>query len=172
MKQDIRKLFKKEYTDNSYDLPSGHRKEFQKKLQPEHKNIAFGLLSRVAVIALVLIGTSFAIYNSQTQVIPDENKISQIDLIEEQYLKNIEFEWQEFISNTNDSTLIKRFDSKLKDLDKDYKKFTNQLKSNPDNTLVIQSLIENLQTRLELLEDIQTHIKILNSKPEDHEKML
>lgn len=172
MKQDIRKLFEKENSDFSCELPSGHRSEFQKNLQSRQKKFVFGFTSKIAAIALVLIGTAFGFYTTQTQVKTDETVTTQIDLIEKEYLKNIESEWQEFISVTNDTTLIRRFDSKLKDLDMDYNKLSNQLKSNPENTIIIQSLIENLQTRLELLEDIQSHIQILNSKPEDHENIL
>lgn len=173
MKQDIRKLFEKENLNSSQELPSGHRKEFQQKLRSSRqKKYAFSFLPKIAVMALVIMGTALGIYKFQTQKAYSETSISQIDLIEKQYLKSIESEWQEFISVTNDSTLIRRLDSKLKDLDKDYNKLSKQLKSNPENTTIIQSLIDNLQTRLELLEDIQIHIRILNSKPQDHESIL
>lgn len=172
MKQDIRKLFGEDNTKVPCELPSGHRKEFQNKLQSRQKKFVFGPVSRAAAIALVILGTTIGLYNTHNQVNTDKTTTSQINSIEKEYLKNIESEWQKFISVTNDSTLIRRFDSKLKDLDEDYNKLTEQLKSNPENTIIIESLIDNLQTRLEILEDIQTHIQILNSKPSDHGNIL
>lgn len=172
MKQDIRKLFEREDEDDFQELPSNHRKVFQMKLRKDKPELKSSFIFKVAVLALVLIGTTFGFYNSHTTISSGETILSQMDKIEKDYLKSIEKEWQDFTSATNDSILIKRFQNKLYDLSQDYNNLSNQLESNPDNTIIIQSLIDNLQTRLKLLEDIQNHIKLLNSKPDENEAIL
>ena len=172
MKQDIRQLFEEDEGNNLRELPANHRDQFLKKLRGNKTKVKPKFIFKVAISALLVIGTSIGINNSGNEIIKNDPLVSQMNSIEKQYMKSIEKEWIEFTSVTNDSTLIKRFKNKLEDLNKDYNHLSNQFKSNPDHTIIIQSLIDNLQTRLKLLEDIQNHIKILNSKLEDHETVL
>jgi hypothetical protein len=64
----------------------------------------------------------------------------------------------------NDEKLVDRFRNKLADLELDYQEITLQFKADRNNIEVIESLIENLKERLQLLKDIQEHINILNQK--------
>lgn len=172
MKQDIRKLFEDDNKQNLRELPENHRDQFLKKLRGNKPGVKPSLMFKVAISALLIIGTSIGIYNSGNEISQNDPLVSQMNSIEKQYLKSIDKEWRDFTSATDDSTLIKRFEFKLEDLNHDYNNLSKLLKSNPENTVIIQSLIENLQTRLKLLEDIQTHLKILNSKPNAHETVL
>ena len=78
-------------------------------------------------------------------------------------------EWQNFLELAKDENLIQRYKSKLEDLDTDYRLISEQFKHDTNNILVIQDLVNNLQTRLQLLKDIQQHIILLNQKNEQHE---
>ena len=67
---------------------------------------------------------------------------------------------------------MERFKVRLNELDKDYQEISSQFNQDSNNIAVIESLVENLQTRLKLLKDIQEHIKILNQNNEQNEKSI
>tara|TARA_R110002126_G_scaffold30602_1_gene99744 strand:+ start:1832 stop:2365 length:534 start_codon:yes stop_codon:yes gene_type:complete len=168
MERDIRDLFK-EKKDIKIELPKNHREEFFQKLhyvdkeRPKKKNVV--LLKIAAVIALVFCGTFFYFkdFSSIKKTAKTEIQV-QIELFENEYLTNINKEWESFIKVANDSVLVKKYKVKLKESVTDYKKITNQLKENPDNINVLESLINNLQRRLELIKNIKEHINELNQK--------
>jgi len=107
---------------------------------------------------------------------PEQNQVSpivaQVEAVEAAYLKDIETEWQSFVAIADDAILVERFRKKLKDLDADYQDISLQFKDDSNNILVIEALVENLQTRLQILKDIQKHINILNQNNEHHEKSI
>ena len=70
------------------------------------------------------------------------------------------------------TNVIYDFKEKLTDLDNDYQEISRSFKNDSNNILVIESLVENLQTRLQLLKDIQVHINILNQKTEQNENTI
>jgi hypothetical protein len=171
MKQDIRDLFKEE--DHLKSLPNNHRTEFLDKLNKhsKKKSSAFGWL-KIAAVLLIALTVGFSVFYDQ----PKENKVSpivaQIGAVEAKYLEDIEEEWENFVAIADDAFLVERFRKKLNQLDVDYQDISIQFKQDSNNILVIESLVENLQTRLQLLKDIQNHIKILNQKNEQHEKSI
>jgi len=171
MKQDIRDLFKVKEASGK-QLPDNHRQEFYDKLQtskPKLKSkLQSSFLLKVAAIVILFLAFTLVMYNTNEKVsnqIVDESPIEiQIDAIEKQYLASIDEEWQNFISITSDDTLVKRYKDKLVDLDSDYKEISQQFKADNNNIIVIEALVDNLKTRLQLLKDIQEHIKLLNQK--------
>lgn len=98
--------------------------------------------------------------------------IAQVEAVEAEYLREINTEWTNFVAIANDKVLVARFKKKLDELDKDYQLISKQFKSNASNIQVVEALVENLQTRLQILKDIQEHIKILNQKNEQNEKSI
>lgn len=176
MKQDIRGLFKKDDASGA-QLPDNHREEFYDKLKAS-QSIGESKLNTsyvLKVAAIVILGLAFTLvmYNSKENVsdqIVEESSIEiQIDGIEKQYLASIDEEWQNFISIANDDKLVKRYKEKLDDLDNDYSEISSQFKADNNNIIVIEALVDNLKTRLQLLKDIQEHIKLLNQKTEVYE---
>jgi hypothetical protein len=168
MKRDIRDLFKEE--DDFKSLLDNHRTEFFEKLkkQPEKKSTDFPWLKIVAVF-LVTLTVGFSLFFIK----PEDLKVSPIIAqVEAEYLKNIETEWQQFLTITNDTILIKRFEKKLNELDVNYKEIAIEFKGNTNNIIVIEALVDNLQTRLQILKDIQAHIKILNQNNEPYENTI
>ncbi|MBV7270548.1 hypothetical protein [Winogradskyella luteola] len=171
MKQDIRDLFKQ-----GEDLkipPVNHRVEFLDKLenQPKKKSNSFFWLRIAAIVVFALTVGISVFYNKPTE----ENvspMIAQIEAVEAEYLEDIEKEWKNFLSIANDEVLVARFKKKLDELDSDYKEISIQFKNDTNNILVIEALVDNLQTRLQILRDIQEHIKILNQKSEQYEKSI
>lgn len=162
MEKDIRKLFDSEDQVTIQKLPTNHRKDFLLKLQKQHKTRKQFYVLQIAASFLILFGLVITLYNVNSKNKNEFSMEKQMNIIEKQYLLDIEKEWQKFVSITDDTLLIKRFDKKLTDLNDDYEVLSKALESNPNNILIIEDLISNLQNRLELLQDIQMHIQLLN----------
>jgi len=170
MQQDIREFFKAE--EELKTLPENHRKDFLDKLnaQKDTKKVSY-LWLKIAAVAIVALTVGFSLfYNQPTEEISP--MIAQVEAVEDKYLKEINTEWENFIAIANDEVLIARFEKRLKALDDDYQIISEQFKNDSNNILVVEDLVENLQTRLQILKDIQEHIKILNQKSEQNEKSI
>ena len=176
MKQDIRHLFRDDDASGK-QLPDNHRQEFYGKLKASRprreSKINTSYLIRVAALIVVFLGLTFTIFktidNRSTQIVESSSMETQIEAIEKEYLASIDVEWQNFLAVANDQRLVSRYKDKLDDLDADYKEISKQFKTDTNNIFVIESLVENLQTRLQLLKDIQEHINVLNQKTEQYE---
>ena len=171
MKRDIRDLFKEE--DDFKSLPFNHRTEFLERLKKQPmKKSANSLWLKIAAVLLISLTVGLSIFydtSDETEVSPI---VAQIELVEAEYLKNIETEWRNFIAIAEDELLVERFRKKLKELDADYQEISLQFKEDSNNILVIEVLVDNLQNRLQILKDIQKHIKILNQNNEQHENTI
>jgi len=178
MEQDIRDLFKKE--EQLKTLPKNHKADFLEKLKTSKQHTKsksnYSLLYRIAAILVMGLIVGYGIFktNFNNSSLVEENALAQqIKTIETEYLANIDKEWQSFLILTKDEKLVKRFEKRLEDLDTDYKEISQQYKGATDDIFIIEILIENLQTRLQILKDIQKHIKILNQqKNEQYENTI
>lgn len=176
MKRDIRELFKTEDEVVKNKLPQNHRQEFLDKLKSNapNKSKKTNHLNwlKIAAVLVLLLTVGFGIFNTKNTEERPSPLIAQIESVEKEYLENIHAEWQKFIKLTDDENLVKRYEKRLTSLDNDYQEISNSFKNDPNNILVVESLITNLQTRLQLLKDIQEHIKILNQKNEHNENTI
>jgi len=179
MKQDLRELFKK--TDLSEKkLPINHKDEFilklTKKSFKKNRKRSFSYIANIAAFFLILCMVSYFFFyqnpSSKTEIVKKTNIETQLKQIEKEYLANINKEWNNFLVLSNDQNLIKRFEQKLKDLDLDYQEISLKYKKEPNNILIIENLIDNLSTRLQLLKDIQEHIKLLNKETHKNESII
>ncbi|WP_179319372.1 hypothetical protein [Winogradskyella helgolandensis] len=173
MKQDIRNLFNEE--DDLKTLPENHRIEFSERLkkQSQPKRSPYAWLSAAAILIIALtIGFNVMEMEAKPELNQVSPIIAQVEAVEAAYLKDIETEWQSFIAIADDAVLVERFRKKLKDLDSDYQAISLQFKEDSNNILVIEALVDNLQTRLQILKDIQKHINILNQKNEQNESTI
>ncbi len=176
MKQDIRDLFNEEEVINN-NLPKNHRIEFYDKLKASREKnkpkLKLNYVFRVAAIVVLFIGLTFLILNKtdhDSNQVANESVIeTQINAIEKQYLTDINEEWENFIAIAEDETLVKRYRIKLDNLSSDYQEISKRFKTDNNNISVIEALVENLQTRLQLLKDIQEHIKLINQNNEQYE---
>lgn len=170
MKQDIRKILKKRelYLNK---LPDSHREEFVAKLKSNQFKTSPKrqfTLYRVAAILTLMISLGYLTYKTtsfqNTEISKPPPIVAQIQTLEKEFLKNIEIEWRNFEAVAYDKKLVNRFEQRLSALDDDYQNLTIEFKKDPNNIHVIQNLIQNLQTRLQLLQDIKEHITILNKE--------
>jgi len=174
MEQDIRDFFENE--EMGKELPKSHRDEFLQKLEALKKDEKpkpnYGYLYRIAAALIVFVSVGYFALNGfdNTSESVTESPIEiQLKTVEKKYLASIHQEWQNFLSIAKDEKLIGRYKEKLKELDGDYQQISMEFKKDTNNTLIIEALIENLQTRLTLLKDIQDHINVLNQKNEQYE---
>lgn len=173
MQKDIRDLLKETHFP-AKKLPEKHREEFIQKLKASQKSRKKWLptVLKIAAAIALLFSSSYTIIheiNNKDEVLQQTALNKQLKEIEAQYLKAINREWNNFLTLTSDSLLINRYDKKLTELQTDYLDISEQYIQDTKNILVIEALIENLQTRLDLLKDIQEHIQLLNQQNEQHE---
>lgn len=176
MKQDIRELFKEDDSKGK-KLPENHREEFAEKLKKTkkapHKKRPYGIFLKIAASIVVLLSVSYYIYtnNNITEKRPTSLEL-QVQQIEQEYLQEIDNEWQNFLKITDDKKLITKYREKLDNLDTNYKTLSKSFKENPNNITILENLIKNLQTRLQLLKDIQKHINTLNTQEKTYETII
>ena len=166
MKQDLRKIVKsEEFSDENLHTVK-YREEFFEKLKSEKKykskNRIYENFRNIAAVLLIFFSVG---YFMVTQNNEKENSLSaQIEAIEKEYLSNIDKEWKSFLLLTKDDKLVKKYKKRLSDLNQEYLEISEQHKEDNNNIFIIEAIIENLQTRLQLLKDIQEHITILNTQ--------
>ena len=152
-------------------LPKAHRKDFIKKLDgvknSRNTKSSYYFL-KIAASVLLILFCGYFYQNKYSKPTKTALEI-QFEGIENEYLININKEWNAFIEVANDTILIRKYKDKLKESDTDYKKITTQLKELPNNINVLESLIDNLQRRLQLIKDIKEHINELNQKKTSNE---
>lgn len=170
MERDIRDLFSKDDFGEK-EIPKNHREDLIEKLgkyQPKKdRKRNYKVLKIVASFLLMI---TCAYFYENTISAPEKSSIEiKMESIEKDYLISIEKEWNSFIQVAKDSILIKKYEVKLKESNIDYQKITKQLTAFPNNINVLQSLIDNLQRRLQLIKDIKEHINELNQKNTSNE---
>lgn len=176
MKQDIRNLFRDEDVESvdvsRKQLPDNHRQEFYDQLKASRprrtSKINTSYLIKVAALITVFLALTITMFTTMdstpNQIVETSSMETQIEAIEKEYLASIDQEWKRFLVVANDEKLVERYKEKLDDLDTDYKEISLQFKADNTNILVIEALVDNLKTRLQLLKDIQEHINVLNQK--------
>ncbi|MEM5566995.1 hypothetical protein WNY78_17880 [Psychroserpens sp. AS72] len=181
MKQDIRDLFRDTDADSvdasGKQLLDNHRQEFYDQLKASRprreSKLNTNYLIKIAAIITLFVALTIALFatvdNTSNQIVDEPSIETQIEGIEKEYLASIDIEWKRFLKVANDEKLVKRYKDKLDDLNSDYKELSLQFKEDNNDIFVIESLVENLQTRLQLLKDIQEHINVLNQKTEPYE---
>ena len=169
MKQDLKYIVNK-YKEADKVLPENHREEFLMKLKVQNgrKSNHFVFLKIVSVILIIVtIGAITLIPSPKMDT--EEPLLLQLEEVENEYLKKIDSEWDRFVALSADDRLKNRFEAKLDELQVDYLSLTSKFQDEPNNLLILESLINNLQTRLQLLKDIQKHINLINQKKEQNE---
>ncbi len=172
MKQDIKNLFKDD--NGNKKLPNSHREEFLAKLKGskvgKKKILSYNFIYKTAAAILIFISAGyFAIIDKDKKLTVQTSLELQLDELERQYLVSIDSEWQNFLMIAEDTILINRYEHKLNSLANDYYKISKKFRSDTNNIILIEELVENLQTRLKILMDIQEHIELLNQKTENNE---
>jgi DNA repair exonuclease SbcCD ATPase subunit len=159
MEKDLRNLFDTEEFPKK-KLPVGHEENFMQKLnqqQPAKKNSRSFFLKVAASIAIIFTVGYFVI--NSTEIDSQTELQKQVAQIEKNYLKQIDQEWKTFEETAKDPNLIKYYKERLDRLKEDYDQISKRFSEDPNNILILEELIKNLQRRLELLKNIQKQIE-------------
>ncbi len=173
MKRDIRELFKDEEFPKK-KLPAFHEEEFLEKLEKLHKKEQPKFIVqffKIAASIVLMLSVGYYFLSTETAV-NEEDKPTlfvKIQHIEKEYLKNIETEWNTFVTLTTDRNLVEKYKEKLRRLDMNYRELSKQFAENINDINMLESLINNLQLRLQLIKDIKEHLKELNQKHTSNE---
>jgi hypothetical protein len=173
MEHDIRTLFGKEDFEKK-ELPRSHQKDFIKKLKnasiKKEKKRNYFSYKVASVLMIIIFGASlYFTLNLQEGETNPPLILVKIENIEKEYIANINKEWDRFLKIAKDTILIKRYEKKLYQYHLNYKKLNLEFQQNPNNSVVLEALIANLQRRFTLIKDIQKHIKALNQKNTSNE---
>lgn len=166
MKQDLRKIIKSDEFSDEKLHTSAYRQEFFEKLNSEKKHNpkkkSYKYFRNIAAVLLIFLSVGYFVISQNNE---NKNSLStQIEDMEKEYLRNIDKEWKSFLLLTKDDNLVNKYKKRLADLNEEYLEISEHHKEDNNNILIVEAIIENLQTRLELLKDIQEHITILNTQ--------
>lgn len=181
MAQDIRELFKNDKITHE-TMPENHELRFIKKLDealPETKTKNTGWL-RIAASIVLIMGLSFSAYkiinSPQPQPINTNNvaKTPTIETktlgdispglkkVEDYYLASINLELSKIKYTPDTKDLFDGYIEQLGELDKEYKKLSEELTESGPTELTINALIDNLKLRLNLLYRLKSQLKTLS----------
>ncbi|MDC7995741.1 hypothetical protein [Altibacter sp. HG106] len=195
MAQDIRSLLKED-TSEPKKLSKGHEARFEARLaaafpeEKKKKRPAF-LFMKIAAVGLVLLTLSIFGYRSLTNestpptIVDTDNTSSETPLtpqitlgdlspdlkkVEEFYTAGINVQLASLDTSNENKDLIDGYMRRLKDLDAEYTRLTQELNTLGPTEATINALIDNLKLRLELLFKLKNKLKEL--KETDDEKYI
>ena len=179
MAQDLRKLFKEEDSTNEVRMSQGHEARFLERLDKElpvgKKSSHFGFLN-IAASVIVLLGLSygaFKYFNPATIDNPDNTVVTNIrtlgdvspDLkkVEDYYLASINLELSKVQLTPENKELFDGYIERLKELNEEYDRLTQELNDNGPNEETLDALIDNLKFRLNLVMRLKDKLSEYNS---------
>lgn len=189
MGQDLREMFKKERSEQQFNLKEGHETRFLDRLDdalPKQKNVDFGIL-KIAASVLLVVGLSFFGYlqfskddKVTTTTITDTETTSETNTdfsfgdlspdlkkVENYYVANINMELSKLEVSDDNKELIDSYMERLAELNAEYKALNEELNDLGPNDQTIAALIENLQLRLQLLQKLKKKLnQVKTSKNE------
>ena len=173
MAQDLKKLFKDNQRFTNESMPTGHEARFLRKLEeklPEHPpKKDLGWLRMVASIILFIgLGfTGYKLMDSSNQDHEEPNEIAlettdnglkslgdvspDLKKIEDYYVANINLELSKVEVTDDNKDLFDSYVFRLGELNKEYKRLSEELTENGPNELTVSALIDNLKLRLIML---------------------
>ena len=189
MAQDIRDLLKNDQKLIKDTLPKGHEGRFLKRLDvefPVNSSKSKFTFLNIAASVVILIGLSFGGYKlvnlNEDTVIPENNKVAvsektigdvspQLKKVEDYYLASINFELSKMKVTPENKELFDGYLMKLDELNKEYKRLTNELIESGPNELTVNALIDNLKFRLNLMYRLKNKLKELNNSEQKIEQL-
>lgn len=190
MAQDIRKLFKNDNKVSQLKMSQGHEDRFLQKLdntapeetlstvnnapkKPEGKSWSWLM---IAASLLVVFGLSFGAYkliNNDTKNNPSkiaDTKVKSLEdiapdlkKVEDYYVASINFELSKLKPTPETKELFDGYLERLEELNKEYKRVSEQLIEFGPDQLTVEALINNLKLRLNLLNRLKEKLNELNT---------
>ena len=180
MAQDIRNLFENEPNNDHVKMSEGHEERFLEKLEKElpkqqKSSNRFGFLN-IAASVIVLLGLSYGAYQFyQISANPeDSTEIANTTIktlgdvspdlkkVEDYYLASINLELSKVRLTPENKELFDGYIERLKELNDEYKRLTQELNDNGPNEATLDALIENLKYRLKLVMRLKEKLQEFN----------
>ena len=180
MARDIRELFKDDKISHE-KMPENHQKRFLNKLDkalPEQSvSNNFNWFS-IAASVIVVLGLSFGAYTYfqpkavLTPTVAATNTVETKTLgdvspglkkVEDYYLASINLELSKMKPTPETKELFDGYLLQLKELDLEYHRLSEELTESGPTELTVNSLIDNLKLRLNLLHRLRSQLKQFNT---------
>ena len=181
MGQDIKKLFDETPNLETKKTPFGHKARFEERLDKEfeHKRNSFSRLRIAASIAIlvsvgIVVSNYYKTVNIGTEIVKVEdnnNKINSLadispDLkkVEDYYLTHINYQFSKIKINDSNRQFLETYFVELGSLQEAYKTAIAKIDSEDEiSEETIDSLIENLQSRLKLMFQLKSQLKKIDN---------
>ena len=163
-KKQTRKAFEKWAADLKIPpIPESHEQRFLKRLKRQRQYKMRGSVLRWAAVALLLLSLGGGINLMQNPPQPEISKFHQTEnylttLIQEQVTQ------VEQLDFAGSEKFIKQTKTQLSRLQKDYLELYQDWSENQNQPQLINALINNLRTQLELLEEVQRQFVQIQQK--------
>jgi hypothetical protein len=197
MGQDIREMFRNEERRSDHELPSGHKRRFENRLEkelPQKKGgSGFNIMSIAAMIIVALGVGAFFFFNEnnadpnlQIQVadVPEHNiqeeeststyRLSddspEFKKIEDYYMASLNIQLARLDMTSENKELIDAFMIKLETLNDEYLALNAEIQESGLDGGTVEAMISNLQLRLDLLKKLKNKLdEIEQSKNNSYE---
>jgi len=148
-------------------LASDHVAEFYLRLHKRKQKKAQKRIFQWAAIALLGLGLGGALPFSQQQV---STEIVQFQKAEFHLMQMIDDQLNAFETHSNSEykTILDRSKIQFQRLQADYQLLYQQWETNPSQPQLIQALIANLNTQINLLTEINTTLKTVKEKTDEN----
>ena len=168
MAQDLRNLFKEEVGNKEIRMSKGHEARFLERLDealPVKKKASYFNFLNIAASVILLLGLSYGVFTMSNQTdpnIPEDNTVvnsiktlgdvsPDLKKVEDYYLASINLELSKVQLTPANKDLVDGYIERLKELNEEYDKLTEELNENGPNAETLDALIANLKFRLNLV---------------------
>lgn len=161
--QQLKEQFLKwEQKNQAPDLDSDHAMQFLMRLNKRKKRIQRKRIFQWAAVAVLCIGLGGVFQLSQEQL---SEEVVQFQKAEFHFMQLIEEQLTSFENPNSPTTqlIFERSKKQLKRIQKDYQKIYAQWEVNTNQPQLIQALIENLNTQINLLTEIKNTLKTIEN---------
>ncbi|WP_031425397.1 hypothetical protein [Flavimarina sp. Hel_I_48] len=191
MAQDIRELFKNDNGLPSEGLRKGHEGRFEKRLDSHfgkaNSNGEKQMWLKIAAVCIVLLTVGGLLFknslNTSVQPDPQNVQVSEADTtphlsdfspefkkLEDYYMASINVELAQLSLTESNKDLVDSYMAQLEELNTEYKKLNADLVEVGVNDQTVNTLIDNLKLRLELLFKLKDKLKDLKKSPQGETK--
>ncbi|WP_303318019.1 hypothetical protein Q4Q34_19095 [Flavivirga abyssicola] len=187
MARDIRELFKDDKIVHE-KMPENHQERFLEKLEEEMPVASKSKFNwmRMAASVVLLIGLGFGAFKflqpkeeKPIEVVATETDETKtlgdvspgLKKVEDYYLASINLELSKMKYTSETKDLFDGYLLQLDELDKEYKRLSEELTESGPSELTVNALIDNLKFRLNLLYRLKDQLKELNTSSDITEEV-
>lgn len=179
MQGNIKDTIKKDFKETNYELSKNHRTNFENKLKKELHQTNKNKFTIIKIAASIIFLISIVVFTTK-KTSNKNNAIEnyslgslspELEKIENYYTNAISYELTQLEINDENKPVLDKYLNKLGQLTKQYNEESTQLNIDEINEKTINSLIDNLQLRLQLLLQLKEQLNIIKNKKDEKHKL-